>query len=189
MNSTFYLERTFTHGDKTYTETELLAASTHIVVLAEPGGGKTELMKSLALKLNSSVINASVFAYVGADKENSPLVIDAVDEVARIDQSGINKLLALARTSKPTRVIMSSRSSEWGQASTSIFEKFLGFSPMIVRLREFDQNEQHAIFKHHAPEEDFFAFQTEVARFSLDMLLPNRQFLKMFTDAYLESDR
>lgn len=189
MNSTFYLERNFTHGDRTYTETELLAASTHIVVLAEPGGGKTELMKSLALKLNTSVINASVFAYVGADKENSPLVIDAVDEVARIDQSGIHKLLALARTSKPTRVIMSSRSSEWGLASTGIFEKFLGFSPMIVRLREFEQDEQHAIFKHHAPEEDFFAFQTEVTRFSLEMLLPNPQFLKMFTDAYLESNR
>lgn len=127
------------HGDRTYTETELLAASTHIVVLAEPGGGKTDLMKSIAQKLNTSVLNASVFAYVGADKENSSLIIDAVDEVARIDQSGIHKLLALARTSKPNRVIMSSRSSEWGLASTSIFEKFLGVSPMIVRLREFDQ--------------------------------------------------
>ncbi|WP_233990674.1 hypothetical protein [Pectobacterium brasiliense] len=84
MNSTFYLERNFTHDGKTYTETELLAASTHIVVLAEPGGGKTELMKSFALKQNTSVINASVFAYVGADKENSPLVIDAVDEGSRI---------------------------------------------------------------------------------------------------------
>lgn len=189
MSSTFYLERNFTHGDRTYTETELLAASTHIVVLAEPGGGKTELMKSLALKLNTSVSNASVFAYVGADKENSPLIIDAVDEVARIDQSGIHNLLARARTSKPTRVIMSSRSSEWGLASTSAFEKFLGVSPKVVRLREFNQDEQHAIFKHHAPEEDFFAFQTEVTRFSLDMLLPNPQFLKMFTDAYLESDR
>ncbi|MEI7220724.1 hypothetical protein [Pectobacterium carotovorum] len=189
MNSTFYLERNFTHDNKTYTETELLAASTHIVVLAEPGGGKTELMKSIAQKTNTSILNASVFAYVGADKENSSLIIDAVDEVARIDQSGIHKLLALARTSKPNRVIMSSRSSEWGLASSSIFEKFLGVSPMIVRLREFDQDEQHAIFKHHAPAEDFFAFQTEVTRFSLDMLLPNPQFLKMFTDAYLESDR
>jgi len=189
MNSTFYLERNFTHDDKTYTETELLAASTHIVVLAEPGGGKTELMKSLARKLNTSILNASVFAYVGANKENSSLIIDAVDEVARIDQSGIHKLLAHARTSKPNRVIMSSRSSEWGLASSSIFEKFLGVSPMIVRLREFSQDEQHAIFKHHAPAEDFFVFQTEVTRFSLKMLLPNPQFLKMFTDAYLESDR
>nr|WP_275938503.1 hypothetical protein [Pectobacterium brasiliense] len=88
-------------------------------------------------------------------------MIDAVDEVARIDQSGIHKLLALARTSKPTHVIMSSRSSEWGLASTVFLKEFLGFSPTVVRLIEFDQNEQHAIFKHHAPEEDFFAFQTE----------------------------
>lgn len=189
MNSIFYLERNFMRGDRTYTETELLAESTHIVVLAEPGGGKTELMKSIAQKLNTSVLNASLFAYVGADKENSSLIIDAVDEIARIDQSGIHKLLALARKSKPNRVIMSSRSSEWGLASTSIFENFLGVSPMIVRLKEFDQDEQHAIFKHHAPPEDFFAFQNEVTRFSLDMLLPNPQFLKMFTDAYLESDR
>lgn len=120
---------------------------------------------------------------MGAEKENSPLVIDAVDEVARIDQSGLHKLLARARTSKPTSVIMSSRSSEWGLASTGNFERFLGFSPMVVRLREFNQDEQRAIFKYHAPEEDFFAFQTEVTRFSLEMLLPNPQFLKMFTDA------
>ncbi|EBI1907551.1 hypothetical protein OIT20_000226 [Salmonella enterica] len=189
MNSTFYLERNLTHDDRIYTETELLATSKYIVVLAEPGGGKTELMKSLALKLNTSVINASFFAHVGAEKENSPLVIDAVDEVARIDQSGLHKLLARARTSKPTSVIMSSRSSEWGLASTGNFERFLGFSPMVVRLREFNQDEQRAIFKYHAPEEDFFAFQTEVTRFSLEMLLPNPQFLKMFTDAYLESGR
>lgn len=146
-------------------------------------------MKSFAQKLNTFVLNASVFACVGADKENSPLVIDAVDEIARIDQSGIHKLLTFARTSKPTHVIMSSRSSEWGLASTHIFEQFIGFPPVVVRLKEFDQDEQLAIFKHHAPEEDFFAFQAQVARFSLEMLLPNPQFLKMFTDAYLESGK
>lgn len=129
MNSTFYLERNFIHVDRTYTETELLTTSKYVVVLAEPGGGKTDLMKSFAQKLNTSVLNASVFANVGADKENSPLVIDAVDEIARIDQSGIHKLLTFARTSKPTHVIMSSRSSEWGLASTHIFEQFLG-SPL-----------------------------------------------------------
>lgn len=189
MNPIFYLERIFTHDNRTYTEAELLSASKYVVILAEPGGGKTELMKNLARKLNTSVLNASVFAYAGVDKENSPLVIDAVDEVARIDQSGIHKLLTLARKSKPTRVIMSSRSSEWGLASTGIFEQFIGCLPMVVRLREFDQTEQCAIFKQHAPEEDFNAFQAEVTRFSLEMLLPNPQFLKMFTDAYLESGR
>lgn len=189
MNLTFYLERSLSCDDKTYTETELLAASSHIVVLAEPGGGKTELMKSLARKLGSSIINASVFAFAGANEESCPLVIDAVDEVAKIDQLGIHKLLAQAKKSKPTNVIMSSRSSEWGLASTSIFEQFIGSSPLVVRLREFEQDEQKAIFEHHAVGENFSAFQAEIIRFNLEMLLPNPQFLKMFTDAYLESGR
>ncbi len=38
-------------------------------------------------------------------------------------------------------------------------------------------------------QKDFAAFQTEVARFDLEMLLPNPQFLKLFADAYIESER
>lgn len=191
MNSTFYLQRNLTNGNKTktYTELELLEASKFIVVLAEPGGGKTELMKSLAQQLGVSVVTANVFASVGADSENSALVIDAFDELAKVDQSGIHKLLGYVRKSKPTRVIISSRSSEWESASTSIFEQFLGSPPLVVWLDEFDQNEQRAIFDNYAPGEIFSVFQMEVARFSLDMLLPNPQFLKMFADAYRESGR
>lgn len=189
MNSTFYLKRNLKNGDKTYTETELLTASKYVVVLAEPGAGKSELMKSLAQQLGATLVTANVFAFAGADAEYSPLVIDAFDELAKVDQSGIHKLLNHAKKAKPSGVIISSRSSEWGQASTSIFEQFLGVPPLVVWLCEFNQYEQRAIFEDHTPGEDFFEFQAEVARFSLEMLLPNPLFLKMFADAYLESDR
>jgi hypothetical protein len=59
----------------------------------------------------------------------------------------------------------------------------------VVRLCEFDQAEQRAIFENHSQGEDFTAFQSEVARFDLEMLLPNPQFLKLFADAYIESER
>ena len=49
--------------------------------------------------------------------------------------------------------------------------------------------EQRAIFEHHSPGEDFASFQSEVARFDLEALLPNPQFLKLFADAYVESGR
>jgi AcrR family transcriptional regulator len=39
------------------------------------------------------------------------------------------------------------------------------------------------------PGEDFSAFQIELARFNLEPLLPNPQFLKLFADAYIESER
>ena len=59
----------------------------------------------------------------------------------------------------------------------------------MVRLREFDEVEQRAIFDHHVQGEDFVAFQAEVAQFDLETLLPNPQFLKLFADAYIESER
>jgi len=189
MSLTFYLPRSLSGNDKTYTETELLAASNYVVVLAEPGGGKTELMESLAYQLSTTAVTASKFSYVGAKAKKNPLVIDAFDELAKVDDSGIYKLLGQVKSVNPTHVYLSSRSSEWDNAATNSFNDFLGHPPLVVRLCEFDEAEQQAIFDHHVPGEDFAAFQTEVGRFDLEALLPNPQFLKLFADAYIESER
>lgn len=189
MNSTFYLPRKLLSSDSIYTEEALLTASRYIVVLAEPGGGKTELMGSLAQKLGVSTVVANVFGHVGAYVDSCPLVIDAFDELAKVDQTGIHKLLANARKASPTHVIISSRSSEWDNAATNAFKDFLGHRPLVVRLCEFDEAEQREIFYHHVQDEDFSAFKAEVARFDLEALLPNPQFLTLFADAYVESER
>ncbi|WP_205904802.1 hypothetical protein, partial [Pseudomonas viridiflava] len=60
---------------------------------------------------------------------------------------------------------------------------------LLVRLVEFEEEEQREIFHHHVPGENFVTFQAEVTRFDLEALLPNPQFLKMFADAYIESGR
>lgn len=189
MSSSFYIPRKLLGNERTYSEDELLGASNFVIVLAEPGGGKTELLGSLAQKLGTLVETANVFKQIGASKDNSPLVIDAFDELAKVDKSGISSLLGKARNANPTHVIISSRSSEWDSAATSTFNDFFRSQPLVVRLSEFDQNEQRLIFDHHVPGENFDAFQAEVARFDLETLLPNPQFLKLFADAYIESNR
>ena len=146
-------------------------------------------MKSLARQLGASTVTAIKFKHLGADVESYPLVIDAFDELAKLDQTGIHSLLANASKAKPTRVIISSRSSEWGTAATNAFEDYLGYSPLVVRLCEFEEGEQREIFHYHVRGEEFSKFQAEVARFDLGSLLPNPQFLKMFADAYIESGR
>lgn len=83
--ASIYLERNLSYSDRTFTETELLQASRYIVILAEPGGGKTELMNNLARRLETETVNASVFLFAGINEKNTPLLIDAVDEVATID--------------------------------------------------------------------------------------------------------
>jgi len=187
MNQTLYINRTLFNGAQQYTEVELLAASHHIIILAEPGAGKTELLKSLATELGVKEKTASVFRQMGSNQIGSPVVIDAFDELAKIGDSGIDELLANISRANPTQVIISSRSSEWSNSATSAFEDFVGHTPLIVRLLEFDESEQHTIFSDHTKKDNFVAFQAEVTRFSLEPLLPNPQFLKLFADAFIES--
>eukprot|EP01132_Coremiostelium_polycephalum_P014285 gene14285-17366_t len=189
MNSTFYIPRRLSSNDGTIKEEALLAASNHIVVLAEPGGGKTELLKSLARQLGVSCVTANAFRHIGTKYESSPLIIDAFDELSKIDKSGIYELLAKIKNANPTYVIISSRSSEWDSAATNSFKEFLGHPPLLVRLSEFIEEEQKLIFHNYLPNENFLLFQIEVSKFDLSALLPNPQFLKLFADAYIESNR
>lgn len=187
MSQDLYLKRTLFSDNKSYTEAELLKTSNYIVILAEPGAGKTELLNNLAKQLGIKAVTASVFLYVGANQTNSPIVIDAFDELAKIDNTGIHQLFAKAVEANPTHVIISSRSSEWDNSATHTFQEFMGHKPTVVRLCEFNSSEQRDIYTHCTQKNDFEEFQAEIARFSLEPLLPNPQFLKLFADAYIES--
>lgn len=188
MCQNFYLNRILCSGEQRLSETELLSASKYIVILAEPGAGKTELLKSLANQLGAKELTASVFSYMGTDRKGSPLVIDAFDELAKVDATGIHRLLANAASARPTHLIISSRSSEWDSSATNTFEQFFGHAPTVARLCEFNESEQREIYTHHTEVDSFIEFQAEVTRFSLEPLLPNPQFLKLFADAYIESE-
>tara|TARA_R110001592_G_scaffold118920_1_gene321548 strand:- start:149 stop:4054 length:3906 start_codon:yes stop_codon:yes gene_type:complete len=146
-------------------------------------------MNSIAHQLGTKAVTANKFVHLGAKGKSIPLVIDAFDELAKADSFGAYKLLSQAKATNPTHVYLSSRSSEWDSAATSAFKDVFGCSPLVVRLSEFNEVEQRAIFDHYVPDENFTTFQAEVARFDLDTLLPNPQFLKLFADSFIESDR
>jgi tRNA A37 threonylcarbamoyladenosine biosynthesis protein TsaE len=146
MISTFYLPRNILSDNKTISEMGLLAASNYVVILAEPGGGKTELMRSLAQQLRTTAVTANKFVYLASNEKNTPLVIDAFDELSKVDASGISKLLSKAKETNPTHVYLASRSSEWDEAATHAFKEILGHEPLVVRLCSFDEGEQRAIF-------------------------------------------
>ena len=189
MSEELYIPRTLIGEERTFTEAELLATSKFVIVLAEPGGGKTDLLGSLAKQLGTVPITASRYAFIETQSKGIPLIVDGFDELAKIDASGIHRLLTRAEAAKPTHLVLSSRSSEWGTAATATFRDFLGQSPLVVRLQEFDEVEQRRIFDDYAPGEAFSSFQAEVTRFDLGPLLPNPQFLKLFADAYIASER
>lgn len=189
MTNKFYIARVLFDEKRTYTESDLLASSSHIVVLAEPGAGKTDLLSNLASTLQTERVSATRFRYLPPTTTCRVLVIDAFDEVSRIDQTGVFEILAKAQATGADKVIISSRSSEWDSTSTHHFSEFFGQHPKIVRLTAFNLEEQKQLFENQLPDETFYQFRSEVARFELDPLLANPIFLKLFADAYIESER
>jgi hypothetical protein len=186
---TVYISRGLVVDGKTYTEEELLQVGTVFVVLAEPGAGKTELLKALAGLLQANRIRASIFQNKPGLAGTGPLVIDAMDEVARIDTVATDKIIAMASETPAATVVFAGRSAEWDRSRTAYVEQCFGAKPVVVHLQPFNQDEQRQLFESKFPYEDFEAFATEAHRFGLRPLLGNPQFLILFGEAYIGSGR
>jgi len=189
MTTDFYLPRKIYDHEKEYTELEVLEAFQIIIILAEPGAGKSSLLESFSSHLSIKKKTANIFNSRNNHDENSILIIDALDELVRIDQSAVSNLLGKAADLEPRKLIISSRSSEWEESYTSLVRDIFEIEPRVFRLFPFNESEQQQIFENYKPEENFQIFESEVKKYNLEQLLSNPQFLKIFADAYIESNR
>ena len=137
MANTYYIQRTLISDEDTYSEDQLLRSSDIIVVLAEPGAGKTHLLNSLAQRMSVKSEKASLFQHRNKVLNTDILVLDAVDEIAKLDPSGIDAIFVKAKETGAKKVIFAGRSSEWEEARTIRirecfnYEKF-GFSGIHI---------------------------------------------------------
>lgn len=184
-----YIKRRLKIGEEYFSEEEALEQGTVLVVLAEPGAGKSDLLKNFGNTFGVVPIRASRFLHQTQVPGNTPLIIDALDELAKIDQSSIDQVIVKAQETGNGRVIFATRSSEWQGARTKWIHECFGTEPTIVWIEPFTQEEQKLLFEDHLPEEDFAAFAVETDRFELSPLLGNPQFLRLFADAYIQSGR
>ena len=79
-----------------------LQQTSNLVVEAEPGAGKSDLLDFLGKSYEVPRQPASQFVHE-APATKSVLVIDALDEVARIGEEKINEIIVKARASTATR--------------------------------------------------------------------------------------
>ena len=184
----FYIQRKLHGRDRLIQDYELLGQSGVFVVLAEPGAGKTDLLDYLAENYSVPREPATIFV-LRPQTSQTVLVIDGLDEVARIGEEKINEIIVKARASGAGAVIFASRSYVWDEAQTAIVRDCFGTAPTILRLEPFDDDEQRRLFENYLPSENFEAFKAEADRFELTPILGNPQFLKLIADAYVEGDR
>lgn len=189
MTTNFYLPRKIYDHEKEYTEHEVIESFQIIIILAEPGAGKSSLLESFSSLLSIKKKTANIFNSRNNHDKNSILIIDALDELVRVDQSAVSNLLGKVADLEPRQLIISSRSSEWEESYTSLVRDIFEIEPRVFRLYPFNEYEQQKIFENYKAEENFQIFVSEVKKYNLEQLLSNPQFLKIFADAYIESSR
>ncbi|MCZ0963068.1 hypothetical protein [Paracoccus benzoatiresistens] len=164
-------------------EADLLSGPGVAIVLAEPGAGKSALLASLAARFGTTPVKASIF-----ERTRAPcIVVDAFDEIARIDPAGLHRTMKELRHTGADRTILSSRSGEWSDAETRLLHDLMGIEPILARLIPFDQDEQALLFLHRHPDASFGDFLSDAARHDLTHLLGNPEFLNLFADAFVQA--
>ena len=186
--SDLYIQRKLYRGEQLIQDSEVLDLGGVFVVLAEPGAGKSDLLDYFARSHTTAREVASIFVHRSPSSQ-PVLIIDGLDEVARISEDKISEIIVKARGSGAGKIIFASRSYVWDEAKTRLVRDCFGFDPTVLRLEPFDNDEQRQLFSHYVPGEGFDRFSAEADRLELTPLLGNPQFLQLFADAYVEGGR
>lgn len=105
-------------SERTVDDSEILSFGAPIVILGDPGLGKSRLMQKLAKSLHTKVIPAGTF-YRSSDltrfssADEAPLIIDGLDEITGATGSPVDEILKkLSKLNNP-RFIISCRAADW----------------------------------------------------------------------------
>jgi hypothetical protein len=134
--------------EKRIAEDSLTGLLTPLIILGEPGMGKTELLHSLGRKSGMQFVRATTYLRQ-ADAAIPPdvrLVIDGLDEVAAAEEGDPlhNVLRKLVRCGRPL-FVLSCRSAEWrqGTAKDDVLDDY-GIRPLVLRLDPLTRDEAMA---------------------------------------------
>lgn len=188
----FYLPRTLHNADKSqkFTDLDLLSVKEKVVVvLAEPGAGKSELLGNLAKQGNVTKHRANIFAYSPHQDNDVLLIIDGFDELVKVDDSAVIKALITTKQTSAEKIILSSRSSEWSNYYNTNCQDIFNEEPLLVYLEPFNEQEQAQLFSHYYPTYNAEQFLIDSRKIELTPLLPNPLFLKLFAKSYVENNQ
>jgi hypothetical protein len=188
MTNTPYIKRHLLHEGKPIHQDQMNLSGC-VVILAEPGAGKTELLASFAKQLHTERLRANTFRNKPNVSIGNVLILDGLDEVAKVDASYIDSILSKVSTIQPLpkTIVFASRASEWENRNKDLIKDYLGIEPSICRLVAFSKVEQRAYFEAIAVGQKFEAFYQQATQIDLAPLLGNPLFLRLFSLAYLEN--
>lgn len=164
------------HGQlQVINEATLLARPEPIVVLGEPGTGKTELLRHLAEQAGAPLVTAASFIRRSRPTASvEPLIIDALDEAsARREGDAIDQVLGRLDALGHPRFILSCRAADWEARARSAIGQDYGRPPLVASLLPLERGEALALLAHTRADVDGEAVLAGLERQNLADLYGN----------------
>jgi hypothetical protein len=164
-----------------FSDTDFFNINANLVLLGEPGAGKSELLRFAAKELDAQFYNASS---LGADLEFNDqtrlVIIDGVDEVTAYGTgTPINKILV--ELPRATRFILSCRAADWqGAINTQIISQKWNKQPKVGQIIPLTEEDIIAFITANGEGQNGQEFLADAQRRDAVDLLRNPQNLLLF---------
>ncbi len=187
------IERTLTHeqpdgGQSVICQYGILSFREPVVILGDPGLGKTVLTEWLGEQHGMKFVRAGTFVRA-ADPASSVagterMVVDGVDEIASAAPGGaVNAVLKqLSAIGRPP-FILSCRAADWlGAADRVKIEDDYDAPPVLLHLRPFSDGDAHAFLSEEFPAINSAEVLAHLAHYGIESLYENPLTLRMLGD-------
>ncbi len=158
----------------------------NIILLGDPGSGKTYTFKAAAKKENGDFLSVRQFlATQGKGCKRKTLYLDGLDEFrSRLDNKNfIIEVIKSLNQLNQQRFRLSCRIADWlGETDMSLFRTYFGSNPYVVLILEPLSEEEIVLILRERGVEDAEKFVENVKDRGLDRLLSNPQTLIMLSD-------
>ncbi len=180
------LAREYQNGNrKTIDQGEIATISAPVIVLGDPGPGKSILTQTLGELPTMRYVPAGTFARssdpASLTAEGQRIVIDGLDEiVSSTPGGGIDTILTKLSEMNHPPFILSCREMDWRGAADRInIRDDYGTEPVRLHLQPFDHGDAHKFLARHFPELDATDVLDRLATRGLDGIYKNPLTLKL----------
>ncbi|MCZ8302053.1 MAG: hypothetical protein O9315_17565 [Beijerinckiaceae bacterium] len=173
-------------------ESDIAALGRVVVLLGEPGIGKTELTKQISASLGALRVDAGAFCRNSNTSQyitpsNNPIIVDGLDEIAASNaEPAIDKVLNRLSGMKNPNVIISCRAADWtGAANRAKFEADYGVAPVPVHILPFNSEQAKLFLTQYGSSIDADQLLSAIKHRNLTALVGNPLTLSLLAEVWL----